>query len=106
MNIARAIVLVIAVTLGVSAAHAQPLSEPQRPPLREDLRAAGQHLMEHPHPYAMSEEVARVRLQKQGLNPTEIRPLDRNRFEAQVLRNGQPMKVEIDRLSGAVRPHE
>jgi hypothetical protein len=103
MNIANA-VLAIAFTLAVSAAHAQPPSEPQRPPLREDLRIAGQHLMEHPHPYTMSEEVARVRLQKQGLNPTEIRPLDQNRFEAQVLSNGLPMKVEINRLNGAVRP--
>jgi hypothetical protein len=92
-----------AIALTAAIVNAQPPAEPQRPPLRQDLNAAGEHLMAHPHPYTMSEEVARTRLLKQGLNPTEIKPLDRNRFEAQVLQNGQPTKVEIDRLNGAVR---
>jgi len=104
MNSRISPILVATLALAAAAANAQPPSaEPQRPPLREELREAAQHLTAHPHPYAMSEEVARVRLGKLGLETSEIKTLDRNRFEAQVLRNGVPARVEIDRLNGAVR---
>ena len=99
---------VLVAVLGTAAApaSAQPAPEPQRPPLRDDLRAAGEKLANHPHPYMMSEEVARTRLQKQGLQATDLKPASPNTFEAQVLKNGQPVKIQIDRLNGTVRKVE
>jgi hypothetical protein len=90
--------------LGASEAAAQP-TEPQRPALRPELVAPAEHLAQHAHPYAMSEEVARVRLQKMGFeNAATLRPAGETTFEADVTRNGQAQKVEIDRITGAVRP--
>jgi hypothetical protein len=77
---------------------------PDRAPLRPDLQAAAEHLMHHPHPYAMTEEVARVRLKKLGFeNAQSLTPTARNTFEAQVSRNGEQRRVEIDRITGAVK---
>jgi hypothetical protein len=77
----------------------------ERAPLRADLQAAAEHLMLHPHPYAMTEEVARVRLQKLGFERTEaLRPTAHNTFQADVVKNGEARRVEIDRISGELRP--
>jgi hypothetical protein len=79
----------------------------ERAPLRADLQAAAEHLIHHPHPYAMTEEVARVRLQKLGFERTEaLRPTARNTFQAEVMKNGEARRVEIDRISGEVRPQQ
>jgi len=87
--------------LCVAGASAQ---QPDRAPLRADLRAAAEHLMQHPHPYAMTEEVARVRLEKLGFERAQsLRPTAHNTFEAEVSKNGETRKVEIDRITGAVR---
>lgn len=86
-----------------TGALAQP-AEPQRPPLRADLARAAEHLVQHPHPYAMSEEVARVRLQKLGFEKiTTLNSAAGNKFQVEVTKNGQPQKLTIDRLTGAVR---
>ena len=91
-------------TLCANSAWAQ-LGE--RAPLRADLQAAAGHLMHHPHPYAMTEEVARVRLQKLGFERTEaLRPTAHNTFQTEVMKNGERRRVEIDRISGEVRPQQ
>ena len=78
--------------------------QPERAPLRPDLQAAAEHLMQHPHPYAMSEEVAAVRLKKLGFeNAQSLRPTAHNTFEAEVSRNGETRRVEIDRITGALK---
>jgi hypothetical protein len=78
--------------------------QPERAPLRADLQAAAEHLMQHPHPYAMTEEVARERLKKLGFeNAQALRPTARNTFETEASRNGESRRVEIDRITGAVR---
>jgi hypothetical protein len=80
-------------------------TEPQRPALRQELVAPAERLAQHAHPYTMSEEVARVRLQKMGFeNATTLRPAGDTKFEADVTKDGQPQKLEIDRITGAVRP--
>jgi hypothetical protein len=85
-------------TIGASA------QQPERPPLRADLQAAAEHLMHHPHPYAMTEEVARLRLEKLGFERAQsLRPTAHNTFEAEASRNGEPRRVEIDRITGEVR---
>ena len=77
----------------------------ERAPLRPDLQAAAEHLMHHPHPYAMTEEVARVRLGKLGFERTEaLRPTANNTFQAEVMKNGEVRRVEIDRITGELRP--
>jgi hypothetical protein len=79
----------------------------ERAPLRADLQAAAEHLTHHPHPYAMTEEVARVRLQKSGFERTEaLRPTAHNTFQAEVMKNGETRRVEIDRITGEVRPQQ
>ena len=94
--------LCLAALCGTQAA-AQP-TEPQRPALRSDLARAAERLAQHPHPYAMSEEVARVRLQKMGFERADtLRPAGANAFQAEVTRNGQTQKLEIDRITGAVK---
>jgi hypothetical protein len=88
-----------AVVLCASGASAQ-----NRAPLRPDLQTAAEHLMHHPHPYAMSEEVARQRLNRLGFeNAQSLRPTARNTFEAEASKNGAPRRVEIDRITGAVK---
>jgi hypothetical protein len=78
--------------------------QPERAPLRADLQAAAEHLIQHPHPHAMTEEVARVRLKKLGFeNAQSLTPTAHNTFEGQVSRNGASHRVEIDRLTGAVK---
>jgi hypothetical protein len=89
-------------------AAAQPVGTQPNPPRRAalspKLTAASQHLASHPHPYAMSEEVARVRLRKMGFEKAEaLRPAGTTIFQAEVTKNGQPQKVEIDRISGSVK---
>jgi hypothetical protein len=97
---------IAALSLGLlfgTGASAQP-TEPRRAPLRADLAHAAEHLAQHPHPYAMSEEVARVRLQKMGFEEiTTLSPAEGNKFQVQAIKNGQPQKLMIDRLTGAVR---
>jgi hypothetical protein len=95
--------LCLAALCGTQAA-AQP-TEPQRPALRADLARAAERLAQRPpHPYAMSEEVARVRLQKMGFERADtLRPAGANAFQAEVTRNGQTQKLEIDRITGAVK---
>src|SRR5262249_20110855 len=84
-----------------------PAQQSERPPLRADLQAAAEHLMEHPHPYAMTAEVARVRLEKLGFERAQaLKPTAHNPFEAEVTRNGEPRRVEIDRITGAVRTQQ
>ena len=90
-----------AVALCTTGASGQ---QPERAPLRPDLQASAEHLMQHPHPYAMSEEVARVRLKKLGFeNAQSLRPTAGNTFEAEATKNGQSRRVEIDRITGAVK---
>ncbi|HEX2365570.1 MAG TPA: hypothetical protein VHJ00_11170 [Bradyrhizobium sp.] len=77
----------------------------ERAPLRADLQAAAEHLMHHPHPYAMTEEVARVRLEKFGFERTQsLQPTAHNTFQAEVMKNGEARRVEIDRITGELRP--
>lgn len=93
-----------AVALCMTAASGQ---QSERAPLRPDLEAASEHLMHHPHPYAMTEEVARVRLKKLGFeNAQSLKPTARNTFEAEVKRNGETRRVEIDRITGAVKTQQ
>jgi hypothetical protein len=55
----------------------------------------------------MTEEVARVRLQKSGFERTEaLRPTAHNTFQAEVMKNGETRRVEIDRITGEVRPQQ
>jgi Peptidase propeptide and YPEB domain len=95
-----------ALCLGVlcaTQAAAQP-AEPQRPALRPELAAPAEHLTQHPHSYLMSEEVARVRLQKMGYEKADtLRPVGDTAYEAEVTKDGQAQKVVVDRITGAVQ---
>ena len=97
----------VALCLGLlcaTQAWAQQPAEPERPALRAGLGRAAERLANHPHPYAMSEEVARVRLQKMGFERAQsVRPAEGNAFQAEVMKNGEAQKVEIDRITGAVK---
>jgi Peptidase propeptide and YPEB domain len=100
-------VLCLGVLCGSEAA-AQPTEQQNdlaRPALRSELSGAAEHLAHtSPHPYGMSEEVARVRLQKMGFEKIDsLRAENDSTFEAQVEKNGQAQKVEIDRITGAIK---
>jgi hypothetical protein len=90
--------------LCATQAGAQQPTGAERPALRPELGRAAERLANHPHPYAMSEEVARVRLQKMGFERAQsLRPAEGNAFQAEVVKNGETQKVEIDRITGAVK---
>ncbi len=98
---------VVGLCAAVLCAPGASAQQGERAPLRADLQAAAEHLMHHPHPYAMTEEVARVRLQKSGFERAEaLRPTAHNTFEAEVMKNGEARRVEIDRITGEVRPQQ
>ena len=98
----RPIAFALAVTaLLINPATAQ-TGGPARPPLRPDLAIAAHHLVEHPHPYQMSEEVARERLKKSGFASTEALKAAGNTFEATATQNGLRKTLRIDRLSGKI----
>ncbi len=97
-------ILGLALLCGVSVAAAAQPAAIARAPLRADLRVAGERLSQHPHPYAMSEEVARVRLQKMGFEQAQaFKSVGTNAFQAEVMKEGKPQRIEIDRISGAVK---
>jgi hypothetical protein len=90
--------------LCATQAWAQQPAEAERPALRPELARAAERLANHQHPYGMSEEVAQVRLQKMGFERAQsLRPAQGNAFQAEVMKNGESQKVEIDRITGAVK---
>ena len=90
-----------AIPLLLTSALAQ-TGQPARAPLRPDLAAAAHHLMEHPHPYQMSEEVARERLKKSGFANTQILKPVGNAFETTITQGDVHKSLRIDRLNGKI----
>jgi hypothetical protein len=94
--------VLVAMAPGLASAQTAP---PERGQMRPELAMAAKHLAAHPHPYGMSEEVARVRLQKLGFEKAEsLKPAANNVFEADVIKEGRSQHVAIDRITGAVKP--